>query len=230
MVITGFFSNGSFEKRSQLSQSRISFCIPMTISSLIFPGTGCTTKIAGRQNLQRFCIPQKLILSYHISKYISFDIRRRSTTKRTERQNLQRFHIPQDSIYLIMCLSMQHHEHHLQYATISPTLPYPIQGNLFLNTSQYVVLRILFGFHRRYLILLIRLSMQYHELHLESKFHRRYIFIIMRLGIQYHEYDLDFIFHRRYLIFLIRLRYVVPRTLCGVRRCSITKRVRHQNL
>ena len=50
MVMTGFFVYGSFEKRHQLSPSRISFCIPMTISSpfqvesissrLIFSGTG----------------------------------------------------------------------------------------------------------------------------------------------------------------------------------------------
>ena len=44
MVITGFFSYGSFEKRLQLSPSRISFCIPMTISSLIFPRTGCVNR------------------------------------------------------------------------------------------------------------------------------------------------------------------------------------------
>jgi len=37
MVITVFFLYGSFEKRLQLSSSRILFCIPMTISSLIFP-------------------------------------------------------------------------------------------------------------------------------------------------------------------------------------------------
>jgi len=43
MVITGFFSYGSFERRHQLSPLRISFCIPMTISSLIFPATGCTS-------------------------------------------------------------------------------------------------------------------------------------------------------------------------------------------
>ena len=40
MVMAGFSSCGSFEKRHQLSTSRISFCIPMIISSLIFPGTG----------------------------------------------------------------------------------------------------------------------------------------------------------------------------------------------
>jgi len=34
MVITGFSSNGWFEKRLELSPSRISFCIPMTISRL----------------------------------------------------------------------------------------------------------------------------------------------------------------------------------------------------
>ena len=37
MVITVFFLYGSFEKKLQLSSSRILFCIPMTISSLIFP-------------------------------------------------------------------------------------------------------------------------------------------------------------------------------------------------
>jgi len=41
MVITGLLSNGSFEKRRELWPSRISFCIPMTISSLICSGTGC---------------------------------------------------------------------------------------------------------------------------------------------------------------------------------------------
>jgi len=40
-IITDFFSYGSIVKRPQLSPSRISFCIPMTISSLMFPGTGC---------------------------------------------------------------------------------------------------------------------------------------------------------------------------------------------
>jgi hypothetical protein len=40
MVITGFFSKASFEKTHE--PSRISFCILMTNSSLIFSGTGCT--------------------------------------------------------------------------------------------------------------------------------------------------------------------------------------------
>jgi hypothetical protein len=41
MVITGFFSNGSFEKRPEFWPSRISIFIQMTISSLIFSRTGC---------------------------------------------------------------------------------------------------------------------------------------------------------------------------------------------
>ena len=40
MVVTGFFSKVPFEKRPELWPSRISFCILMTISSLIFSGTG----------------------------------------------------------------------------------------------------------------------------------------------------------------------------------------------
>ena len=42
MVITGLFSNGSFEKRRELWPSRTLLSIPTSISSLIFYGTGCT--------------------------------------------------------------------------------------------------------------------------------------------------------------------------------------------
>ena len=42
MVITGLFSNGSFEKRPELWPSRGLICISTSISSLIFSGTGCT--------------------------------------------------------------------------------------------------------------------------------------------------------------------------------------------
>ena len=55
MVIIGFFSNGSSEKRTQLSPSRISFCIPKTISSfrVIFPWRGSTVVPRGMRNF--FC-------------------------------------------------------------------------------------------------------------------------------------------------------------------------------
>jgi len=46
MVVTDFFSYGSLEKRHQLSPLRITFCILITISSLILPGTGCMMMIA----------------------------------------------------------------------------------------------------------------------------------------------------------------------------------------
>jgi len=46
MVFTDFFSYGSFEKRHHLSPWRIMFCILMTISSLVLPGTGCMMWIA----------------------------------------------------------------------------------------------------------------------------------------------------------------------------------------
>jgi len=42
MVITGIFSNGSFEKRHELWPSRISICISTSILSRIFTGTGCS--------------------------------------------------------------------------------------------------------------------------------------------------------------------------------------------
>jgi len=54
MFITGSFSNGSFEKRLQLSPSRISFCILITISSLIFSGTSCTTDESFRFHNNKF--------------------------------------------------------------------------------------------------------------------------------------------------------------------------------
>jgi len=42
MVITGLFSNGSFEMRPELWPSKNSICISTSISSLIFSGTGST--------------------------------------------------------------------------------------------------------------------------------------------------------------------------------------------
>ena len=79
-IITDFFSYGSIVKRPQLSPSRISFCIPMTISSLMFPGTDCirptrTVYHPGKACRQCYRLPllfrqNSIFISSHIYAYL----------------------------------------------------------------------------------------------------------------------------------------------------------------